>query len=152
MIRSKVQVVNNFGRVTEAVNELARAAVDAAAAAAAPVADSTSSIDLDLAVVAARGDIDGYSAGIRSRRKTSNEGQTTPIALFFDKGTLGKRKKPLKQPGRREESWPVKRGKAGYTAHRGDVDGKGIAPEGFFGKARAAGRRAMVAALQRRPS
>lgn len=149
MIRSKVQVVNNFARVTARVDELALESVAAAAEAAAPVAEAGSSIDLQLQVVPAQGDLDGYSAGIRSRRKTSNPGQTTPIALFFDKGTLGKRRKALKQPGRREESWTVKRRRSSYTAHRGSPAGKGIAPQGFFGKARAAGRAALLRSLAR---
>jgi hypothetical protein len=149
VIRSKVQVVNNFAKVTAAVDKLALEAVAAAADAALPVAEAGSSIDLKLEVVPAQGDIDGYSAGIRSRKYTSNPDQTTPIALFFDKGTLGKRKKPLKQPGRREESWQVKRGSSAYTAHRGDVEGKGLPPEGFFGKARSAGRAALLRTLSR---
>jgi hypothetical protein len=149
VIRSKVQVVNNFAKVTAAVDKLALESVAAAADAALPVAEAGSSIDLKLEVVPAQGDIDGYSAGIRSRKTTSNPGETTKVALFFDQGTLGKRKKQLKQPGRREESWHVKRGNSSYTAHRSDVEGKGIAPEGFFGKARSAGRTALVRTLSR---
>ena len=140
MIRSSVKVFQRFPEITARVEQACREGLDAAAAEAAAVAQAGASIQLELEEIPAHGDVDGYSAGIKSRRKTANPGRTTPIAIFFDKGTLGKRRGRLKQPGRREDQWPVKRG-AGYTAHRsGDLEGKGVEAERFFLKARTAGR------------
>lgn len=147
MIRAAIRVTDRFPLVTARVEQLARQAVDEAAAAAAETAQAEASIDLELELTAATGDLDGYSAGITSRKQTRNPKQTTRIATFFDGGTLGKRKKALKQPGRRETSWQVKRGDSVYTAQRGDIEGKGVDPEGFFGKARTAGRRALKARI-----
>jgi len=150
MIRSVIRVTERFPVITERVEQLARESVDEAAAAASEVAQAEASIDLELEVKPATGDLDGYSAGITSRKETRDPKRTTRIAGFFDGGTLGKRKKPLKQPGRREESWQVKRGDTVYTARRGGITADmGIEAEGFFGKALAAGRRALKARIER---
>lgn len=148
MIRSTVKVFQRFPEITERVEQACREGLDAAATEAAGVAQVSASINLELDVLPAHGDVVGYSAGIKSRRKTSNPGRTTPIALFFDKGTLGKRRGRLKQPGRREESWTVRRGSSQYIARRaGDLEGKGVDAERFFVKARTAGRRKLLARL-----
>jgi hypothetical protein len=97
------------------------------------------------------GTVDGYSAGIKSRRKSSQtrggKPNATPIAWMFDRGTLGNRTRRLKRP--RKESWTSSRGGSPYTAHRRDIAGKGIKPERFFGKARAAGRAKLLERIQR---
>jgi hypothetical protein len=148
VIRSSVKVFQRFPEITQQVERAAREGLDEAAAEAAAVAQAGASIDLEAEVIAAHGDVVGYSAGIKSRKQTRTEGRTTPIAGFFDQGTLGKRTKGLKRP--RKSSWTVQRGSGSYTAHRaGDLEGKGVAPERFFGKARTAGRRKLIARLAR---
>lgn len=131
-----------FSRITGEVEALAVESLEAAAAAAGAAAQANASIDLKIEVVPAHPVADGYSAGIKSRKTTSTPGKSTPIARFFDDGTLGHRKLPLKQP--RKGSWTVKRKTGAHVAHRGDIDGKGIPAEGFFAKARVAGRAEML--------
>lgn len=147
MIRSTLKVFEFFPQITARVEQAAVEGLNAAASEAAQVAQANASIDLQLQVQPAHGDVEGYSAGIVSRRQTSAAGKTTPIARFFDKGTLGKHRGTLKRP--RKSSW-TETSPAGnpYTAHRGDIAGKGIDPEAFFGKARAAGRRKLLARIE----
>ena len=59
-------------------------------------------------------------------------------AGIFDKGSLGKRKVPLKQPGRQERSWKVRRRGKTYAAYRSAKALKtgGIAPQYFFIRAK----------------
>lgn len=149
MIRSQIKVFQRFPEITKRVEEACKEGLDLAAAEAAAVAQASASIDLKLEVMPAEGTVDGYSAGIKSRR-TSSKGRRggtadqneTPIAWMFDRGTLGKRTKKLKQP--RKESWPVTRKGTSHVAHRHDVTGKGIDAEHFFGKGRTAGRRKLL--------
>lgn len=144
MIRATVKVFEDFPRVTEQVERAAVHGLEAAVEVAAAVAQENASIDLELELVRPHGDVEGYSAGIKSKAKGRADG--APIARFFDKGTLGKHKGQLKRP--RRPSWTAhSRNGTPYTAHRGDVAGKGIEAEGFFGKARAAGRRALKARI-----
>lgn len=150
MIESTVKLFDRFPQITEEVERAAVAGLDAAAREAADVAQANATIDLELEVEPAAGDVDGYSAGIKSRKTTRNPGRSTPIAGFFDGGTLGGRTRPLKRP--RKSAWRVRasaRAQA-HTATRRDVTGKGIEAEGFFGKARAAGRRALLRTIDRR--
>lgn len=143
MITSRIYAMQEgFVTMSEKLEARTVEALDAAAATAADVAEANASIDLQLEIVLAHELAEGYSAGIKSRRQSDSEGKTTPIAPFFDAGTLGKRRKKLKR--NRKESWTVTRRGTAYTARRGDVDGKGIAPERFFSKARAAGRARLV--------
>lgn len=142
-----MKAVQRFGLITERVERAAQAGLDAAARQAAIVAQANASINLELEVKGARGELDGYSAGIKSRRKSSRAGKATPIARFFDEGTLGKRRKPVKRG--RKKSWTQTRGGTSYTAERRDIDGKGIEPEHFFPKARNAGRKAMLEQIDR---
>jgi hypothetical protein len=153
-IRSGVKVFQRFPEITRRVEEACKEGLDLAAAEAATVAQATASINLELEVLPAAGTVDGYSAGIKSRRTSSKgrrggsaEQNTTPIAWFFDRGTLGKRSKALKRP--RKESWPVTRGGSTFAATRQDVTGKGVDAEHFFGKGRAAGRRKLIERLNR---
>jgi hypothetical protein len=130
MIRSTVTVHDQFGQISQRVAALARASTLAGAEAAAQVAQQNASIDLEIELVTPHQDPDGVAAGIRSQKK-GNRG--TRIAGFFDQGTLGNRRKKTKRPGR--ASWTV--------------SGKGIKPERFFPKAKAAGRKAMIEKLHR---
>jgi hypothetical protein len=151
VIRSTVKAWQQFPKITEEVNKLAVIAIDEASKTAAEVAQTNSSrIDLELELVPAHGDIEGYAGGIKSRKRS--RWSSTPIALFFDKGTLGERKGKLKQPGRREESWPVTRRGSSYEAHRREIsEGKGIPAERFFLKAKRAGRKALLERIRRGP-
>jgi hypothetical protein len=144
MIRSTVTVHDNFGQISKRVAALARASTLAGAEEAARVAQANASIDLEIELVAPHQDPDGVAAGIRSNKKGN---RNTRIAPYFDAGTLGNRRKKLKRAGR--SSWTVKRGGSSYTASRHDVTGKGIKPQRFFGKAKAAGRKAMIEKLHR---
>lgn len=154
MITSSVKAFARFPEVKQRVELAAKEAVEAAAAEAAVVANEGASIDLEIEIVPAHSDVNGYSAGIKSRRTSSRgrrggtaEENTTPIAWFFDRGTLGNRKRRLKRP--RKETWVGTRGGTTYAAHRRDVAGKGIQPERFFGKARTAGRRKLLERIER---
>lgn len=145
MIRATITIVDRLPELHRQVEALARRAAAAGAAAAAETAQATSSIDLELAVIPPGPDPDGVAAGIRSEKKGRADGAR--IGRFFDEGTLGNRRKPPKRPGR--SSWTVNRRGSSYTAHRGDVSGKGIQPERFFLKARLAGRKAMAEVIGR---
>jgi hypothetical protein len=148
VIRSSVKVFQRFPEITQRVELAAREGLDEAAAEAAAVAQAGASINLELEIIGARGDVVGYSAGITSRKQTRTEGKTTPIAWFFDRGTLGKRTKALKRP--RKNEWTVNRGGSSYVATRSsDLEGKGVTAERFFGPARTAGRRKLLARLAR---
>lgn len=148
-MRSTVKLFDRFPQITQRVEQAAQHGVEAAARTAAEVAQAGASLDLELEVTPAVGDVEGYSAGIKSRKKTRTPGRTTPIARFFDEGTLGKRPKPTKRPRRRSWSVAASSRASSHTAERGDVDGKGIAPQGFFGKARRAGRKALLETIDR---
>lgn len=50
-------------------------------------------------------------------------------AQIFDTGSLGKRKLPLKQPGRQEKSWPVKRRSTRRVSRSGVATGRRGSPE-----------------------
>lgn len=145
MIRATVTVDDRFPQLHAQVEQLARRATEAATEAAAAAAEAASTtIDLELRKIPPTEDPDGVAAGIRSE-KTGARG--VRIAKFFDKGTLGNRRGKLKRPGR--SSWSVDRKGSSYTAHRGNVDGKGIKAERFFAKARKAGLEAMANVVRR---
>jgi serine phosphatase RsbU (regulator of sigma subunit) len=146
VIRATVTVRDDFAQLHTRVQKLAQRATRAAAEQAAQVAQANASIDLELELIPAADDPDGVTAGIRSKKTGSRD---TRIADFFDEGTLGNRKKKTKRPGR--SSWTVKRGGSSYTAHRGDTSGKGIPAERFFAKAKTAGRKTMIAEVEKGP-
>lgn len=136
MIRSRVIVSPGggpFDRADERLEALARRKVEAAARAAAQVANAGLGDVDEYVPTRSRGTFEGFAAGIRSRRF---------LGVIFDKGTLGKRTKALKR-NRRKDTWTVKRRGAEYTAHRRDIEGKGIAPRNVLGRARSLGRKAM---------
>lgn len=151
-IRSGVKVFQRFPEITKRVEEACIEGLELASAEAAAITQASASIDLQLDVLPATGTVVGYSAGIKSRRTSSRgrrggtaEQNITPIAWFFDRGTLGQRTKALKRP--RKQSWPVTRKGTTFTANRQDVSGKGIAPEHFFATGRAAGRVKLIERL-----
>lgn len=152
MITSRIYAMQEgFVLVDEQLAARITEGLEAAAATAATVAQDGASIDLQLELVPPHEVAEGESAGIKSRRQSSSSRRgapsTAPIARFFDQGTLGKRRGKLKQP--RKESWTVTRKASSYTAHRGNVDGKGIPAERFFAKAKAAGRAKLLEVIHR---
>ncbi len=72
-------------------------------------------------------------------------------ATMFDKGTLGKRRVPLKQPGRRERSWKVRRGRQTYTAHRSAaaLRAGGIPAQFFFARGKRHAQKQLAGYLRR---
>lgn len=149
MIRSRiVPAQEGFAKLTEQLEARVVEGLDAAAEEAAVVAQAGASINLEVETIPAHGTADGYAAGIKARKQSSNKGQTTPIAEFFDAGTLGKRRRKLK--GRRKESWQVRRRGGTYTAERGAITAEmGIKPQRFFVKARKAGRARLLEVIHR---
>jgi hypothetical protein len=148
LFRSTVKTFNRFPEVTELVKRASANGLRAATRTAAAVAQENATIDLEIEQVAPRGDLEGYSAGIKARKHSSTPGDTTPIAVFFDQGTLGKRTRPLKRG--RKSSWTQRNPGGGgtHTASRGDIEGKGIEAQHFFPKARTAGRRTLLAKIK----
>lgn len=124
MITSTVKVFDRFPQVTEAVDRLARQAVEAAAEEAAQVAKSIGAARgaTDISVVHAHGTVDGYAAGIKGRW----------YYRFQSYGTLGRAIRP-KRPGHKRSHAP----------------GTGITPNKMFQTARTAGRRALRERVQR---
>ena len=72
-------------------------------------------------------------------------------AQVFDTGALGKRKLPLKQPGRREKEWKIRRRGKTYTAHRSAkaLATGGIRPQYFFIRAKRYAERQLGQHLRR---
>lgn len=71
-------------------------------------------------------------------------------AQIFDTGALGKRKLPLKQPGRREKEWQIRRRGKTYKAHRSAtaLAAGGIAPQYFFVRAKRHAERQLAVYLR----
>lgn len=145
MLSASVKGFEKFSEVSADIDALCLAALEEAAAEAAQVAQQQASVPLDIEVAPAAGDVDGFSSGIRSNKR-GKEGAR--IAPFFDGGTLAGRRRKLKS--NRRDQWQVNRSGSAYTAHRHPiVEGEGIPAEGFFGKARAAGKRKLLARIDR---
>ena len=145
MIQTKVSLDDHFQVVTAAVRRKSLQALEDAAQAGARDATEHARTEAGhtvstFRVVHPRADGTGYVSGIKANNRLLN---------IFDKGSLGKRTAPLKQAGRRKPFWQVNRGTNPYTARRGDTAGEGIAPLNVKTRARAAGRRALIAALRR---
>lgn len=125
-ITSKVDVTNNFPRITREVSELARNAVaDAAvvgAEAAASIASQRSKTGrmADIKASRSHGTPDGWGASFVS---------LVFYAWFQEYGTLGNRRKALKRPA------------SGKRTHD---PGTGVEPLGFLAAGRRAGRAAML--------
>lgn len=136
------QGADGFQRVDERMQRQARHAVDAAAEAAAAVARRQAAGISEFRVIPARGTHDGFSAGVKA---------LNPLARIYDMGSLGKRRGRLKRD-RRKTEWKVTRKGTTYTAHRHPdaLTGQtGVPGRDIFAPARAAGRRALKAALHR---
>lgn len=130
LLRTRVDVVSNFGAINDRVNEIGRRAVQAGAEAGAQTAASIASQRSKsgrmaaIQVLPARGTPDGWEASFQS-----------PVvhAWFQNYGTLGSRRKALKQPPR---------------GNRTRAPGTGIEPLGFLDAGRRAGRKAMMDVLR----
>jgi len=145
VFRASVKGFEKFSELNADIDELCVAALNEAAEIAGQVATDAASIPLELEVQPAAGDVNGFSSGIRSR-KQGKEGVL--IATFFDSGTLAGRTRKLKRP--RRDHWTVTRGGSAFSAERHPiVEGEGIPAEQFFSKARSAGRRALLARIDR---
>lgn len=72
-------------------------------------------------------------------------------AQIFDTGSLGKREIPLKQPGRREREWKIRRRGKTYLAHRSAaaLASGGIPPQYFFVRAKRHAERKLADYLRR---
>lgn len=145
MIRATVQLEDHFAVVDETVKRRSLQALENAAQAGAREATERARTEAGhtistFRVVHPRADGSGYVSGIKANNRLLN---------IFDKGSLGKRTARLKNPGRRKPFWDVNRGANPYVAHRGETEGEGIAPLRITTRARAAGRRALLAALRR---
>jgi hypothetical protein len=146
LITATVKGFQKFSVINEDIERLSLAALDEAAAVAAEAAQANASIDLEIEVVPATVGVEAVTSGIISRK----QGRTSEvrIAPFFDRGTLAGHQGALKRPG--HGSWSVRRKGSTYQAQRHPVtDGEGIKAERFFSRARSAGRRALLARVER---
>lgn len=139
MITSRVNVTENFSRVTEEIELRTVRALNAAAVEATHVAESRANTPKPIArfeAIPARNIGDGYASGVHAG----------PLTRIFDRGSLGKHTGPLRRE--RRPSWEVNRGANPYTAHRsGDLAGKGVAPRRILTAARTAGRKVLLERL-----
>lgn len=121
LLTARVDFTDNFDSVTREFNELARRGVQAAAvegAAAANTVGSQRNFQVDVEPV--RGTADGWLASFVCRKY---------YAWFHEFGTLGNRRRRLKQPPR---------------TNRTREPGTGIEPLYFLSAGRRAGRRALL--------
>jgi len=145
MFTATVKGFQVFDEVTADIERLVVSALDEAAAVAAAAADADAFLPLELEVFPAEQNVDGFTAGIHSR-KTGKRG--IRLAPLFDEGTLSLHHGELKRPGRK--SWQVKRKGSTYTAHRRQLGPvAGIEAERFFPAARSAGRKALLGRIDR---
>lgn len=141
MIKATVNIENHFDKVTEEIRRRSLQGLADAAREGERVAQRQAGTVTTFFTVHPTGDADGFHSGIKAKNRLIN---------IFDKGSLGKRTAPLKHPGRRKSEWPVSRkGANPYVARRGDTTNEGIEPRNILTLARAAGRRALLAALKR---
>ncbi len=141
MIRARVDVSTDFGAITEAVNDLARRAVQAGALVGARVAGQLAATRRDTGLMAqmevlpVRGSPDGWEASFRSRAWWR---------LFQDLGTLQGRSTKLKA------STLARRASPSGQARQARVSGNpGIEPLRFYSAGRRAGRKAMYEVINR---
>lgn len=127
MINSTVKVFDHFDEIGDEIDEFARYAVWAAAAEAGATAAAIGGARgmTDFAVSPARGDIEGYIAGIKGAHWYWR------LQSF---GTLGRAIRP-KRPGH----------------IRSHAPGTGITPNGMYQAARLNGRRKLLEVLARGP-
>lgn len=145
MITSTIKTFERFPELTAEVEALTLRALEEAAKDGQAVADERADGVTTFNVIPAHRTATGFASGLRARNS---------IWRVFDKGSLGKRGARLKRPNLRAAAWTVRPGESNrsgpYTAHRGDVEGKGIAARQISNPARTAGRHALIEALRRR--
>lgn len=141
MISSRVRVTDNFPRVTAAVDELAREAVEegarvgAASASRAASSRRDSGLMEEMDVLPVEAAADGWRAGFRSRAW---------YAQFQDGGTVAGRTRAVKASTAR------RRTSASGAARFAKVAGsKGIRPLRFFARGKRDGHAAMLARISR---
>ncbi len=118
MLRSRVSVLNQFGRVERRLSELAqRSCVEAARAGAQAAAEIAAKRRLPISEQPLAPTEDGWLAGFEC---------VHPAAWYQDLGTLGNRERPLKRPP------------SGKRTH---APGTGITPLYFLEAGKKAGRR-----------
>jgi hypothetical protein len=124
MISSRVNVFDRFPEITAEIDAMVVRALDAAAEEAQRVAVEIGSERklTDIEILPARGQVDGFAAGIKGRY----------YYRFQSFGTLGRAIRP-KRPG----------------TVRSHAPGTGIEPNRMFQKARTAGRRRLIETLVR---
>jgi hypothetical protein len=140
MINAHVTYEDHFDQFTEALERRVLEALDEGAAVMAEVASERAGNVAKFSVLPARHTLSGYAAGAIADNKKFR---------IFDKGSLGKRHVRLKGNDRRKPDWPVTRGAGDYTAHRQHVDQGGVEARNITGPAKAAGLKALLAALGR---
>lgn len=145
MIQATIKGFDRFPEVDADIERLVVVALDGAAEAAAAAAQDGSHLRLELEVSRAEPTVDGYTTGIKSRRRGKDGSY---LAVYYDKGTLGQRRGPLK--ARRHQTWSVTRKGTSYTAHRHAIDpDEGIPAEGFFATARRIGKKVLIDRIDR---
>lgn len=131
LMRTRVDAVNRFPEVTRELNDLAARSVAAGAAAGAQVAASIAATRsktgrmAHIAPTPVSNTGNGWVASFASR---------VFYAWFQEEGTLGNRRKPLKQPPR---------------TNRTREPGTGVEPLRFMRAGRNAGRKAMLDTLRK---
>ena len=136
MIRSRVDISTDFGQITDAVNALARRAVQAGAAEGARVAGGIAAtrretgLMAQMQVLPVRGSPDGWEASFRSRAWWR---------LFQDLGTLQQRSTKLSAATLARRSSP-----SGQERLARAAGNPGIEPLHFYRAGRRAGRRRMM--------
>lgn len=141
MITSTVNGVQRFGEITAEIEKHVIRGLEIAAEEGTVVAEGLAGKYTPFRPGPVRGTIDGYESGVVAENKL--------LGRVFDKGTLGKRKGNLSPRSRRKSTWQVTRRGATYTAHRGNIEGKGVEGTQWGGKTRSAGRKALLTYLDR---
>ena len=136
-----VDLRERFQEITVLLEERTKLALSGAALEATSVANAVGGKYANFKYVAVHPIPDGWESAVEVDNRL--------LANIYDKGTLGKHTGKLKQPGRRKASWTVKQRNRTYTAHRRDVTGKGVKGTGWRNKARAAGRKVLLAEVNR---
>lgn len=138
-ITARINLVEHFDLVDEAVERKSIEALNAAAVAGAAVFNQRTQLPgHEATVIPAHGTGTGYASGIKAK---------DPLWRIFDKGSLGKRSGELKGRDRRRPEWTVKQRSRTYTARRHEEaltsPDKGVAARQIANAARTAGRKAL---------
>ncbi len=126
LLKTSIDITNDFPRITREVNDMAKRAVNAAAAEGAAAANAVGAQrNFSVDVESVRGTADGWAASFVCRK---------PHAWFHEFGTLGERRRKLEQDPR---------------TNRTRAPGTGIKPLGFLSAGRRVGRKAMKREIAR---